>query len=332
MLTSSTILNHFARPITAAFLLVLIPIAFANELCAQQDEQAELAPTALSYSDPIEFRLKVGCRVVGGADKCKNMIVTIPLPTDWPEQTAVLESEDLPPEVRVTKYRTLDSGVKRLIMLLPSVPANEEILISQIYRVQVSRIEGAQQTDTLEIPKRVEKVNRPYLGVSPMISFRNSKMRARVKEITAEHETAWAKVEAIFDWVRDNIEEHEEPSEDTLSVFRAQAGNSEDKVALFVGMCRALKVPARMVWVDGNQTAEFFLINEDGYGSWYPCQVAGPREFGSMSDVRVVLQKGDNFKVPEKESPQKFVAEFAITKGKVRPSVEFVRELLPEQR
>ena len=334
MLNSSTFSHRFVRPLTTLSFILFIGLALANSLNAQNGDQAEpteLAPTSLSYSDPIEFRWKVACRIVGGADKCKNMIVTLPLPSDWPEQTAVLESEDLPPEVRVTKYRTLDGGVKQLIMLLPSIPANEEILISQIYRVQVSRIEGAQQTDTLKIPKRVDKVNRPYLGVSPMISYRNSKMRAKVKEITANHETAWAKVEAIFDWVRENIEVHEEESEDTLSVFRARAGNTEDKVALFVGMCRALKVPARMVWVDGNQTAEFFLINEDGYGNWYPCQVAGPREFGSMSDVRIVLQKGDNFKVPEKEAPQKFVAEFAITKGKVRPSVEFSRELLPEQ-
>ena len=334
MLNSWTSLLRFVRPLTIRSLFLAVALAHVTDLNAQngaQTQQDELAPTSLSYSDPIEFRWKVGCRIVGGADKCKNMIVTLPLPSDWPEQTAVLDSEDIPSEVRVTKYRTLDGGVKQLIMLLPSVPANEEILISQTYRVRVSRIEGAQQTNTLEIPKRVEKVNRPYLGVSPMISYRNSKMRAKVKEITADHETAWAKVEAIFDWVRENIELHEEESEDTLSVFRARAGNTEDKVALFVGMCRALKVPARMVWVDGNQTAEFFLINEEGYGNWYPCQVAGPREFGSMSDVRVVLQKGDNFKVPEKEAPQKFVAEFAITKGKVRPSVEFSRELLPEQ-
>ena len=218
MLNSSTFSHRFVRPLTTLSFILFIGLALANSLNAQngdQAEQTELAPTSLSYSDPIEFRWKVACRIVGGADKCKNMIVTLPLPSDWPEQTAVLESEDLPPEVRVTKYRTLDGGVKQLIMLLPSIPANEEILISQIYRVQVSRIEGAQQTDTLKIPKRVDKVNRPYLGVSPMISYRNSKMRAKVKEITANHETAWAKVEAIFDWVRENIEVHEEESEDT---------------------------------------------------------------------------------------------------------------------
>lgn len=313
------------------FAVALLALFFSNDVAAQENENPEDSPTSLSYSDPTEFRWKIGCTIVGSADKCKNMIVTLPVPSDWPEQTAILDSEDFPPEVRVTKYRTLDGGVKQLIMLLPSVPANEEITISQTYRVRVSRINAARETASLKIPKRVEKENRPYLGVSPMISFRNTKMRTMVKQIANDHETAWAKVEAIYDWVRDNIEETEDPSEDALSVFRARAGNTEDKVALFVGMCRALKVPARMVWVDGNQTAEFLLVNEDGYGTWYPCQVAGPREFGSMSDLRVVLQKGDNFKVPEKEDPQKFVAEFAITKGKIRPSVEFTRELLPEQ-
>jgi len=314
-------------------------IAIAALLCglalgpnaAAQEEPAP-SPTSLTYSDEwTEFHWKVGCKIVGGSEKCKNMIVTIPVPSDWPEQTSVLESEDFPPEVRVAKYRTLEGGVRQLLLLLPSVPANEEIVLSQTYTVKVRQINAAEQTDTLKIPKRVEKENRPYLGVSPMISYRNAKLRAKVREITEDHRTPWAKVEAIFDWVRDNIELTENPPEDTLSVFRSRSGNTEDKVALFVGMCRALKVPARMVWVDGNQTAEFLLINEDGYGTWYPCQVAGPREFGSMSDIRIVLQKGDNFKVPEKENPQKYVAEFAITKGTVRPSVDFSRELLPEQ-
>jgi transglutaminase-like putative cysteine protease len=319
------------------------PLAFAILLClqatdasrGQEGNEVDIAngdvdPTAPTYSTPVRNRWKVGVTVTGGAARCKNMIITIPVPTDWPEQTVQLDDETVPTEVRVIKYRTLDGGVKQMIALMPSVQAGEVIELSQIYEVETLQVSPPTETDSLKIPKRVDKAFRPYLGVSPQISFRNGKLRAAVKAATQDVETDWGKVEAIYDWVRDNIQQDDEvETEDTVRVFRNRVGNSEDKAALFVAMCRALKVPARMVWVEGNQYAEFYLINGDDYGHWYPCQLAGFREFGAMSEPRIILQKGDNIKVPEKESPEKFVAEFAITKGTSRPSVKFHRELLP---
>jgi hypothetical protein len=51
-----------------------------------------------------------------------------------------------------------------------------------------------------------------------------------------------------------------------------------------------------------------------------------------MSDLRPILQKGDNITVPEEPKPQRFVAEFLTGKalrGGGRPDAEFVRRLLP---
>lgn len=329
--------------VTRILILTAISFAFASchseSIWAQSLEPSrEVAggdadPTKPTYSNPVRFRWKVGVKVTGARSTCKNMIVTIPIPTDWPEQTSRLGDETVPTEVRVIKYRTLDDGVRQMISLMPSVRAGEVIELTQIYDVEIRQVNPPSKTDTLKIPKRVKKDMRPFLGVSPQISFRNSKMRSTVKKIVADKETDWEKVQAVFDWVRDNIEQQDDiPSEDTVSVFRKLAGNSEDKAALFVAMCRILKCPARMVWVEGNQYAEFYLENEDRYGHWYPCQLAGFREFGAMSDPRVILQKGDNIKVPEKEAPQKFLAEFAIVKGTAKPTVEFIRELLPAEK
>ncbi len=321
-------------------LLLLLIIGMAttitiDDVMAQRRRSPEVAngdvdPSAPSISNPVRNRWKVGVRVTGGTSRCKNMIITIPIPTDWPEQTVRLDDETVPSEVAVIKYRTLDEGVRQMIALMPSVQPGEVIELTQIYEVETHQVNAPEETDSLRIPKNVPKAIRPYLGVSPQISFRNRKLLKAAKNAIADAETDWAKVQAIYDWVRDNIEQNDEiESEDTMSVFRNGIGNSEDKVALFVGMCRILKIPARMVWVEGNQFAEFYLVNEDRYGHWYPCQLAGFREFGAMSQPRVILQKGDNIKVPEKENPEKFVAEFAIVKGTSKPNVEFIRELLP---
>lgn len=145
----------------------------------------------------------------------------------------------------------------------------------------------------------------------------------------ADKETAWEKVEAIFDWVRENIEYRNEEPDDSLSVFRKKKGCSEDLAGLFVAMCRSAKIPARMVWVEGAQYAEFYLQDSTDTGHWFPCNVAGRREFGSNAEPRIILQKGDNIKVPEKETRQKYCAEFVSGSGNVKPIVKFVRELLP---
>ncbi len=84
-----------------------------------------------------------------------------------------------------------------------------------------------------------------------------------------------------------------------------------------------------MVWVDGHQYAEFYLWDAEKNGHWFPCNVAGLREFGSYSDPRVIQQKGDNIKVPETKGRQKFVAEFVTGQGTAKPKLHFVRELTP---
>jgi hypothetical protein len=83
------------------------------------------------------------------------------------------------------------------------------------------------------------------------------------------------------------------------------------------------------VWVEGSYHAEFMLVDSETNTHWFPCSVVGIREFGSLTDPRVILQKGDSIRVPEKETRQKYVREFLSCSGKSRPAVEFIRELLP---
>jgi hypothetical protein len=199
------------------------------------------------------------------------------------------------------------------------------------YLISTSQINGPEDPSVFLRPKTNHREGKDYLGLSPQISFKDSKLRKQVKEITADKDNIWAEVEAIFDWVRDNIEDDNLEPRDSLAVFRDKTGCNEDKVRLFVGMCRAHKIPARMVWVEGTQHAEFMLVDAEANAHWFPCKVGGVREFGSISEPRIVLQKGDSIRVPEKDGRQKFVAEFAVCKGTSKPSVKFFRQLLPAE-
>ena len=306
----------------------------AITLQADTDPPATESATSsaeITFGETISNRWKVGAKMLGGSRSCKNLLMTIPVPTNWPEQEVSLHEENFPPEIQSAEYRELNSGVRQLVIKIPKLKAKQLLELSVTFDVKTKQIVGPKETKGLKIPKRVPRQLKDYVGVSPQISYRNSKLRNQAKEIIKEKDSAWEKVEAIFDWVRDNIEYRNDEPSDSLSVFRKKSGCSEDLVGLFVAMCRAVKIPARMVWVEGAQYAEFYLEDNQGDGHWYPCQVAGRREFGSNAEPRIIQQKGDNIKVPEKENRQKFCAEFVGWSGTSsgKPIFEFVRKLLP---
>ena len=51
------------------------------------------------------------------------------------------------------------------------------------------------------------------------------------------------------------------------------------------------------------------------------------REFGGISDFRPILEKGDNFQVPERKDRQRFIAEHLTGSGGA-PQVQFLREMV----
>jgi hypothetical protein len=131
--------------------------------------------------------------------------------------------------------------------------------------------------------------------------------------------------------VREKVEYKEGKIKTAVAALQDGHGDCEELTSLFIAACRAADVPARMVWVPDHCYPEFYLVDDAGEGHWFPCQAAGTRAFGSMPELRPILQKGDNFKVPEKKKPQRYVAEFLSgkpVKGSGPPKVTFVREFV----
>ena len=172
---------------------------------------------------------------------------------------------------------------------------------------------------------------RRYLGTSPFIETRHPQIRSSAKEATEGKENAWEKVEAIYDWVREHVEYKDGALKGALAALRDGNGDCEELSSLFIAMCRVSGIPARTVWLPGHCYPEFYLEDKAGHGRWFPCQAAGTRDFGGMSEFRPILQKGDNFRVPEQKEPQRYVAELLKVKA-LRgnpPQHEFIAESLP---
>ena len=75
----------------------------------------------------------------------------------------------------------------------------------------------------------------------------NSAIRSLANDLTAGKSTVWAKAEAIFNWVRDNInyEYYANTKYKATGTLSNKKGNCCDHANLIVALCRAADIPAR---------------------------------------------------------------------------------------
>lgn len=307
-------------------------------MCAIQAQPAEAqfnAPAAQATDNPllgepktVRYQVGVQIRAVGGA--CKGLFATIPVPQEWPEQEVRIGDEQISPQVKRVRYRTLDNSVKQMLVEIPLLPAGETAEALVMFEVTRRPILAPQETSQFVVPRRVPRNIAPYLGPSPFIESRHAKIRSLAKEIVADKKTAWEQAEALYDYVRENVEYKNGDLKGALAALRDGDGDCEELSSLFIALCRAADIPARTVWIPGHCYPEFYLEDGEGEGTWFPCQAAGTRAFGAMPEYRPVLQKGDNFRVPEKpRDRQRYVAEFlrgVPLPGGGQPQVRFIRQ------
>lgn len=301
----------------------------------QQDAKSAPAAQAASAVDgvvigePVQQAWRVGVLLKGGPNETRNILATIPLPGDWPEQKVRIIGKEAPPEVTKLSVRDTLPDFQQIVAVVPSLRPEQELKVTYDLQVTLYKINAPATTAEWKIPKSPSKDLKDYLDISPGISFRDAKLRTMVKELTKDKETAWDQVRALYEWVQAEIKPEGGDPTDSLDCFRKRAGHAEDICGLFVAMCRAHKVPARMVWVIDSQHTEFYLVDEQGKGRWFPVVFGGFTEFGSLSSPKLIEMKGDSFRVPEKKEPQKYVFENVKGEASTRPKIGFIREMIP---
>ncbi|PQO42269.1 transglutaminase-like domain-containing protein [Blastopirellula marina] len=315
----------FSLCLTLAFLL---PTAAWAQFDNVQPDEAKSA-AVLGSSKTMKYQVGVKLQAVGGP--CAGLVATIPVPADWPEQTVRLADEQITPAVQRVGYRMVEGTVKEMMVSVPRLNAGETAMALITVEVERRSASPPTETDELKVPRRLPLAMRRYLGPSPYIESRHGEIRSQASKLVRDVETDWKKVETVYDWVRDNITYTSGKPTNAVTALRAKQGDFEDVTGLFVAMCRAIDIPARMVWVPNSAYAEFYLEDADGEGHWYPCRLAGERAFGEMPDHPLIIQKGDNFRLPDRKNPVRFVNEKLSGKavrGGGKPRVEFVREVL----
>ncbi len=303
------------------------------------------APTTANpdrYGDEDVALFRVGAEITASRGACRDIRAMVAVPFECDEQEVRMVSEDFSRHVDKVKYRDLDDGARQMLILVPMLSAGETATAIVTFEVKTKIIEPPDEEATTEfvIPKRPDRTVRKYLTDSPFIQVRDGKIRALARqlwreagELSGEAEvTDWQRIEHLYDYMLDNIQYSEGPDKSAVDTLRDGKADCHGRSALFIALCRANKVPARVVWVNNHCYAEFYLEDAEGNGTWHPIESAGTRSFGGMPLARTILQKGDDFKVPERRGERlRYASDFLIALpvgGSGKPKVKYIRELV----
>ncbi|MFM7076346.1 MAG: transglutaminase-like domain-containing protein [Planctomycetaceae bacterium] len=296
---------------------------------AADDVDAPPAPTGPSLGDFRRLSYRVGLTVSALGGPCRDVYASLPLPAEWPEQRVEVIDEETTPDIRNLRYRTLPGGgVRQLLVDIPALPVGQEARAVVTLDVERAALIAPEDTSRLSIPPKPAKDLKPFLGPSPSIETRHPKV-VRFAKSLGEGLEGWEKVEAIYDGVRAKIEYRDGPLKGAARALADGWGDCEELTCLFIACARYHGIPARTVWVEGHCYPEFHLVDDEGRGSWFPCQAAGTRAFGSMPDQLPILQKGDSFRDPDRPGKSlRYVSDFcrgsAVSEAG-SPKVDWIR-------
>jgi transglutaminase superfamily protein len=291
--------------------LVFVLIRGVGPLCSAQDDSSHGSKLQESTRSVWEF----GVRVTAQSDASK-IVVSFPIPIDWPEQTVSIQNVDASPQVVKRTEKSLGTA-KLMVVNIGPLAAGEQAHVLLTVAIDKRNITAPAFTDQFVLAKKNLSKLRVYLQSSPQIESGDRAIRKLAGELDVDSQsTAWQQVETIFKWVRENIEyRFEETNRSCLEALKEGKGDCGEMTSLFIALCRARGIPARAVWIPQHTYPEFYLEDDQGNGHWFPCQVAGPPEFGAMTEPAPILQKGDNFRIPGLPRARRYVQPTLVADG-----------------
>ncbi|MCA9239685.1 MAG: transglutaminase domain-containing protein [Planctomycetales bacterium] len=303
-----------------------------------QLKEAVPASEATRYGEAVSGQFQVGAEITASRGAVRDIQAMVAVPLECDEQQVTIAEEDFSSEVEKVEYRTLPGGgARQMVIKIPYLAANATARAVVTFNVTTRTVLPPEddQAAKLRIPPKPPRELRKYLAASPYIESRHSSLKRLTRDALKDADeglTDWQRVELLYDQMLDTIEYLEGPDKSALDTIRDGNADCHGRSAVFIALCRAAGVPARVVWVNNHCYAEFYLEDESGEGQWFPAESAGSRAFGEMPLARVILQKGDNFRVPERPRDKlRYASDFMVgtpVKGAGQPKARFIREQL----
>ena len=281
---------------------------------------------ASGYLDPRRYELKVGVQL-RGTGPASNVKATTAAPVELPEQR--VDQVDVQTQGCVAGLRQLTPESGQLILAARSLARGQVIGAAAHYVLTICKDHRGFDREQFPYEQEFAKAfRRMYLVDSPGIQTRFKTVRQLAEQIAGQIAHPWDRARAFQTWVWENIEGRVQYYTSVVRALKNRVGDCEERAAVFVALCRASGIPARLVWIPNHNWAEFYLLDHQGVGHWIPCHTACYKWFGWTGAHELVLQKGDRILVPEKRRPQRLLADWMQWEGS-RPAVRWFAELQP---
>lgn len=310
-----------------AALLLAVGSSSAQETTSSKqspDKKSTQTEPGIQLSEPIESVWEFGVKV-NSTGHGKQISVSVPIPKQWPEQQLEVIKENKTPNVGRFVEKDATKFARQFSYAVNRMEAGDSALGSIQFKVKKRLIIAPKDTSQFVVVKKVPTKLRTFLKPSPFIESNHKRIRTIAEELQDDTLSGWNQVETIYTWVRKNIEyKFDVQNRSCLEALDSKLGDCEELSALFIAICRAQGIPARAVWVPGHTYPEFYLEDETGEGHWFPCQAAGIYEFGSMSEARPILQKGDRFRIPGQRDEVRYLRPTLTAREGAGLSIEWI--------
>jgi len=278
------------------------------------------------YLEPRSFELSIGIELQSAGERCEAMAAT-PVPVNHPEQQV--------DDVRIEKVgceaviRELAPGAGQLLLHAPNLAAGQKAKAIAHYKITLlKQYHGYAPEQFPQKQKAPSSIQSMALGESPGIQTKAAAVRKLASQIAIGIEHPWDQALAFVQWIQNNIRPQYGPYTSVLTAIETRVGDCEEMSALFVALCRASGIPARLVWVPNHNWTEIYLTDHEDQGHWIPVHPACYHWFGWTGVHELILQKGDRVRVPEQSNPSRLLMDWMRSSGR-RPIANYIAELTP---
>lgn len=257
-------------------------------------------PASPIHTEPTVVKWRVGVRAEATGATVTRLTIAAPIPTEWPEQKVKIIERDLSSHVKSVTFRDLKPGARQMVANISRLPAGETAHAILTFEIERSGNKLPPHPEFFRFPAAPPREVRTFLTPSPLVESNDAEIKTIAEKLRDDQTPVWDQAKTYYDYVREHVEfRKDSPLSGAKAALKSGYGDCEAFNALFVALCRAEGIPARTVWVPGHCYPEFYVEDGRKNGYWIPCEGALGDWFGAPPQRLPILQKGENFKVPE---------------------------------
>jgi hypothetical protein len=278
------------------------------------------------YLEPRKFRLRVGIDLQANGD-AGDILASTPVPVAVPEQQ--ITAERATADVGRASLDALTPTARQLTLLIPQLPRGARASAVAEFALTASKQYFGYSAEQFPTEQKVPAdVRAAALGDSPGIQTQSPLLLKLLSQLKGDRGHPWHWARAFADWVPENIRPQLGSYTSVTTALEKRLGDCEEMAGVFVALCRAAGIPARLVWIPNHVWSEFYLTDHQGVGHWIPAHTACYPWFGWTGVHELVLQKGDRLRLPGKPGLVRLQTDRLRWAGS-RPEVRYWAELEP---